>query len=145
MSPTVMVTSPHLLMSTGLNFIPLLKATSSGCNRGNYTINRKKKNSESFLCVCVCEKGLWAALVCVFMWDVLLKVSVYCVLKWSLLDLHRTTEHCWNIYHPQKLSLCPTSPDQSSGLCDPRLLPPPASLSGLHDQTLVAAFVLFPL
>lgn len=26
---------PHLLMSTDLNFIPLLKASSSGCNRGN--------------------------------------------------------------------------------------------------------------
>lgn len=38
-------------------------------------------------------------------------------LKWSLFDLHRTTKHCWNIYHPQKLSLCPSSPPISHLAC----------------------------
>lgn len=80
MSLTVIVTSPTL----GYEHKPEFYSFSFSKRQlppaaTEETINREKKNSEC---------------VCVLMWDVLLKVSVYCVLKWSLLDLHRATEHC---------------------------------------------------
>lgn len=133
----------HLLMSTDLNFILFLRATSPRCDEEMRLLS-KRKRSEFSVCVRA-ESSRAASSLCVFVWDVLLKAPLDCVLKRSLLDLHCATERCRNIYHPKKLSLCPASPDQSSGPRDPRLLPPPASLSGQHDQALVAAFVLFPL
>lgn len=78
MSPTVTHTHTHLLMRL-IRQLPLAAAEEI----------RPLRERKEFQCVCARSSG-----VCVFMWDVLLKVSVYCVLKWSLLDLHRTTERC---------------------------------------------------
>lgn len=63
--------------------------------------------------------------------DVLLKLCVYCVWKWELAWPPPRDQALLKYLPPaqKKLSLCPMSRDQSWGPRDPRLLPPPASLS----------------